>query len=58
MVEWTITPILKIGGRGSDPGVRIPLSPQNKRVVVQLVEYLVWDQAVAGSNPVYPTAVP
>ena len=28
------------------------------RVVVQLVEYLVWDQAVAGSSPVYPTAVP
>ena len=29
-------------------------APQN-RVVAQLVVYLVWDQDVAGSSPVYPT---
>ena len=29
-------------------------APQN-RVVAQLVVHLVWDQDVAGSNPVYPT---
>ena len=27
------------------------------RVVVQLVECVIWDDVVAGSNPVYPTKI-
>ena len=44
----------------------VPLHPQNRknnilessnRGVAQLVAFLVWDQAVAGSSPVTPTKV-
>ena len=29
-----------------------------KREVAQVVAHLVWDQRVAGSNPVFPTTAP
>ena len=38
-----------------DPLVRIQLSAPYYRVIVQLVERVVWDHEVEGSRPSYPT---
>jgi hypothetical protein len=54
LAERLNAPVLKTGLRESVTGVRIP-EPPHLRDVAQLVAHLVWDQGVAGSNPVIPT---
>ena len=58
LVQLVRMPACHAGGHGFESRTHRKKQRQNnlhKRGVAQLVAFLVWDQAVAGSSPVAPT---
>ena len=54
-MSWTVSSAGRASGLHPEGREFNPLTVHSFRDVAQLVAHLVWDQRVAGSNPVVPT---